>query len=76
MVYRKDFIDGEITATEVFYMMLECPICDATINVKNPQEGDIVTCKECDTEFELVQFDDEWDLLEVGEEDWKEEDDT
>ncbi|MBU7030513.1 MAG: lysine biosynthesis protein LysW [Theionarchaea archaeon] len=56
-------------------MIVECPICDATITVKNPQEGDVVVCQECDTEFELVQFDDEWDLLEVGEEDWEEDDD-
>lgn len=54
-------------------VILECPICDATITIKDPKEGDIVVCEECETEFELVQFDDEWDLLEVGEEDWEEE---
>ncbi|MGC1121247.1 MAG: lysine biosynthesis protein LysW [Candidatus Methanofastidiosia archaeon] len=57
-------------------MILECPICDATITINNPKEGAIVVCEECDTEFELVQFDDEWDLLEVGEEDWEEDEDS
>lgn len=56
-------------------MIIECPICDATITIKTPKEGDIVVCEECDTEFELVQFDDEWDLLEVGEEDVEEDED-
>lgn len=56
-------------------MILECPICDATITIKSPKEGEIVVCEDCDTEFELVQFDGEWDLLEVGEEDWEEDED-
>ncbi len=54
-------------------MILECPICEATITIKDPKEGKSVVCEECETKFELTQFDDEWDLIEVEENDWEEE---
>ena len=55
-------------------MLLECPVCGEMVEAGKPKDGAVVECPECETELEVVNFDDEWELVEVGEEeDWEEE---
>jgi len=65
-----------------------CPNCDAAVIKDNPRVGAMITCRECDTELEIIstnpfevdfpldyddeEWDDEWEDEEEEEE--KEED--
>ena len=31
-----------------------CPECEAVISVRNPHEGDKISCRECDTKLEVI----------------------
>ena len=31
-----------------------CPNCDAVIEMNNPQEGKMITCRTCGTELEII----------------------
>ena len=57
-----------------------CPNCDAAITVSQPRVGAMVTCRECETELEVIsvspfeldfplEYDQDWD------DDWDDDDD-
>jgi len=51
-----------------------CPSCDAVISKDDPKEGAMITCRECDTELEIISVDPfEVDFPLDYDEDWDEE---
>ena len=55
--------------------MLKCPECDAEIKIhSDSMEGEIITCPDCGTSYELVKNVDKFDLkpAQVVGEDWGE----
>ena len=55
--------------------MLKCPECDAEIKIPSDSiEGEIITCPDCGTSYELVKNVDKFDLktAQVVGEDWGE----
>jgi len=53
-----------------------CPSCDAIISKENPQEGAMITCRECGTELEIIStdpFEVDFPLDYDYDEDWDEE---
>lgn len=41
-----------------------CPDCEAEIKVLNPEEGKLVACVHCMENWELIEYEDGWGLLE------------
>jgi hypothetical protein len=59
-----------------------CPNCDAVIIADRPREGSTITCRDCDTDLEIisaspfevdypVDYDEDWD----DDDDWDDESD-
>ncbi|GEM_PF-6786106 len=44
---------------------LKCPKCGAEVNIRNPSEGKIVTCKKCGTLCEVIKKRRKFDLIPI-----------
>ncbi len=54
---------------------VNCPECDATLNLKEVVQGEIVQCPDCGVDLEVVGPDsNKLELAPVEEEDWGEQD--
>jgi alpha-aminoadipate carrier protein LysW len=56
--------------------MASCPECESDLDIEldEVEEGDVVSCEECGTEYEVVAVD-PLELTRVGEDDDEEDDD-
>ena len=56
--------------------MPSCPECESNLDIEldEVEEGDVVSCEECGTEYEVVAVD-PLELTRVGEDDDEEDDD-
>jgi alpha-aminoadipate carrier protein LysW len=56
--------------------MASCPECESDLDIEldEVEEGDVVSCEECGTEYEVVAVD-PLELTRVGEDDEEEDDD-
>jgi alpha-aminoadipate/glutamate carrier protein LysW len=53
--------------------MPACPECEAQVDLKNPEKGEIVQCPDCGAELEVINTDPcELQLAPEEEEDWGE----